>query len=72
MGSTIEITEARKTLNSIDERLRNDPVIIITKHSKKAFAVVDLSYLATMLHAIDMLSNPDQLRDLRRYLTADI
>jgi PHD/YefM family antitoxin component YafN of YafNO toxin-antitoxin module len=70
MNHTLEITEARKQLNCIDERLKSDRVIVITKHNKKAFAVVDIQYLASMLQAIEMMSDPEAMRTLHRHLTA--
>jgi PHD/YefM family antitoxin component YafN of YafNO toxin-antitoxin module len=71
MGNTLEITEARKQLNCLDERLREDRVIVVTKHNRKAFAVVDLQYLASLLQMVDMFSNPDAMRELRKTLAVE-
>lgn len=63
--TTLDISEARKQLNSIDERLKDDRVIFVTRHHKKAFAVVDLDYLSTVLETIEILSDPDAMKTLQ-------
>ena len=70
--STLDISEARKQFSRLDERLREDRVIWITRHNKKAFAVVDTDLLQTVLETIEILSDPDAfqmfqegLRDIR-------
>jgi PHD/YefM family antitoxin component YafN of YafNO toxin-antitoxin module len=71
MGKTLEISEARKQLSSLDQRLREDRVIYITRHGDKAFAVVDLDYLSAVLETMEILSDPDALQMLHDSL-ADI
>ena len=70
--STLDISEARKQFSQLDKRLRENRVIWITRHNKKAFAVVDTELLQTVLETIDILSDPDAmgmlqegLRDIR-------
>ena len=63
--ATLDIHEARKQFHTIDDRLKNDHVIIITRHHKKAFAVVDLDYLSAVLETIEILSDPQATRMLR-------
>ena len=70
--STLDISEARKQFSQLDKRLREDRVIWITRHNKKAFAVVDTDLLQTVLETIEILSDPDAfimfqegLRDIR-------
>ena len=70
-GTTIDISEARKQLNSLDRRLDSEHLIYVTRHGKKAFAVVNLEYLRTMLETIDILSDPEAVQMLQQSL-ADI
>jgi len=60
--STLDISEARKQFSRLDERLREDRVIWITRHNKKAFAVVDTETLQTVLETIEILSDPEGLK----------
>jgi len=62
MDGTLDITEARTQLNRLDERLRDDRVIYVTRHNKKVFAVIDIEYLQTMLETIEIVSDPDSLK----------
>jgi antitoxin YefM len=70
-GSTLDITEARKQLNSIDERLKDDRIIFITRHNKQAFAVVDIEYLSAVLETVDILSDQEAMQMLQQSI-ADI
>ncbi|MDP9175536.1 MAG: type II toxin-antitoxin system Phd/YefM family antitoxin [Planctomycetota bacterium] len=71
MGTTLDISEARKQFNSIDERLKEDSVIYVTRHNKKAFAVVDLDYLAAVMETIEVLTDPEAMQMLEKSI-ADI
>jgi PHD/YefM family antitoxin component YafN of YafNO toxin-antitoxin module len=62
ISPTLEISEARKKLTSIDERLEKEPVIYVTRHNKKAFAVVSLEFLANALDTLKVLKNPAALQ----------
>lgn len=64
-GHTLDISEARKQLNSIDERLKDERVIVVTRHNKKAFAVVDLEYLSAVLETVEILSDPEAMQMLQ-------
>lgn len=69
---TLDISEARKQLNSLDQRLTSDqPVIFITRHNKKAFVAVNLDYFSAIMETIEVLSDPQALEMLRESL-ADI
>lgn len=68
---TLDISEARKQLNSLDERLKDERVIVVTRHNKKAFAVVDLDYLAAVVETIEILNDPEAMRMLEQSI-ADI
>jgi antitoxin YefM len=67
--STLDISEARKQFSQLDKRLREDRVIWITRHNKKAFAVVDSDLLQTVLETIEILSDPDALKMLQDSLS---
>lgn len=64
--TTLDISEARKQLNSIDARLKDERVIVVTRHNKKAFAVVDLEYLSAVLETIEILSDPEAMKMLQQ------
>jgi PHD/YefM family antitoxin component YafN of YafNO toxin-antitoxin module len=63
--STLDISEARKQFSQLDKRLREDRVIWITRHNKKAFAIVDTDLLETVLETIEILSDPDAMKMLQ-------
>jgi len=65
---TLDISEARKQLNSIDERLKDERIIYITRHNKKAFAVVNLDYLSAVIETIEILNDPEAMQMLQRSL----
>ena len=64
--STLDISEARKQLNSIDERLKDVSVIYVTRHNKTAFAVVDCEYLKAMMETMEILSDPEAMQMLQQ------
>ena len=66
--TTLDISEARKQLTRMDERLREHKVIWITRHNKKVFAVVDVELLETALETIEILSDPEALKMLQQSL----
>jgi antitoxin YefM len=66
--SSLDISEARKQFSRLDERLREERVIWITRHNKKAFAVIETDLLQTVLETIEILSDPDAMRMLQEGL----
>ena len=62
---TLDISEARKQLNSLDERLKEERVIYVTRHNKKAFAVVDLEYLSAVVETVELLNDPEAMQMLQ-------
>ena len=66
--STLDISEARRQFSQLDKRLREDRVIWITRHNKKAFAIVDTDLLQTVLETIEILSDPDAFKMLQEGL----
>ncbi len=67
-STTLDISEARKQFNKLDDLLRDEHVIKITRHGKEAFAVIDLDYLETMAETIDILGDPAASESLRKGL----
>ena len=67
-GTTLDISEARKQFTKLDERLLKDRVIWVTRHSKKAFALIDTELLQTILETIEIMSDPDSLEMLSQSL----
>jgi PHD/YefM family antitoxin component YafN of YafNO toxin-antitoxin module len=65
-GATLDISEARKQFNSIDERLKDECIIYITRHNKEAFAVVNLEYLSAVRETIEILSDPEAMQMLHQ------
>lgn len=70
--ATIDISEARRSLNTLDEKLTDEPVIFVTRHNKKAFAVVNVEYIQAMIETLEIMSDPkayalfqQSLRDIR-------
>ena len=59
---TLDISEARTQLNRLDERLRDERVVYITRHNKRVFAVVDLEYLSAALETIEIMSDPESYK----------
>ena len=66
--TTLDISEARKQFTKLDERLREDRVIWVMRHNKKAFAVVDTELLQTILETIEILSDPEASKMLQQGL----
>lgn len=64
-ATTLDISEARKQFNSLDQRLKGDRVIYVTRHNKKAFAVVDLDYLSAVIETVEVLADPEAMQMLR-------
>ena len=57
--TTLDITEARNQFNRLDQRVRADHVIQVTRHNKPVFAVVDIEFLQTILETIEIMSDPE-------------
>jgi prevent-host-death family protein len=63
MGTaTLDISEARNQLSRLQERLKEERVIWITRHNKKAFAVVDMEVMEALLETLDILDDPEALK----------
>lgn len=68
VAATIDITEARKEFNRLDERVGEERVIHVTRHGKPVFAVVDIEYLQAVLETIEIVSDPEAFRMFREGL----
>lgn len=69
--STLDISEARTQISKLDERLREEQLIWITKHNKRAFACVDMEFMEALLETLEILKDPSALKSLQESL-ADI
>lgn len=70
MPSTLDISEARKKFNTLDIDLEERPVIIITRHNKEAFAVVNIDYLEMIQETLDVLGDSGAMELLQKSLRA--
>lgn len=62
LTETIDISQAREEFSRLDERLRDEHVIKVTRRNKPVFAVVDLEFLQTILETIEIVSDPDSYK----------
>jgi PHD/YefM family antitoxin component YafN of YafNO toxin-antitoxin module len=66
--TTLDISEARKQFNTIDERLATDPIIYVTRHNKTAFAIVNVEHICAMLETLEIMSDPDSFQMFQKSL----
>lgn len=66
--ATLDISEARKQFTQLDERLREDRLIWVTRHNKQVFAVVDIDWMQAVLETLEILNDPAALRMLQQSL----
>ena len=67
-AATLDISEARKQLTKLDKRLQEERIIWITRHNKKAFAIVNLEHMEAVLETLEILRDPDALKMLQESL----
>lgn len=60
--SSLDISEARTQFNRLDQRLKDEHVIQVTRHNKPVFALVDLEFLSTVLETIEIMTDPDSFK----------
>jgi PHD/YefM family antitoxin component YafN of YafNO toxin-antitoxin module len=65
---TLDITEARSKFTTLDRTLRDSGVIWITRHNKKAFAVVSNEVMETFMETLDILKDPEAMMLLQKSL----
>jgi PHD/YefM family antitoxin component YafN of YafNO toxin-antitoxin module len=58
-GATLDISEARRQFNSLDERLESERYVFVTRHGKTAFAVINADLLCALLETIEIMSDPE-------------
>ena len=68
---TLDISEAKKQMSRLQERLKDEQLIWVTKHNKRAFAVVDMDFLEALLETIEILKDSDAIKSIQRSM-ADI
>jgi PHD/YefM family antitoxin component YafN of YafNO toxin-antitoxin module len=66
--TTLDISEARKGFSRLPERLQEERLIWITRHSKRAFAVVDREFMEAVLETLEILRDPESLKMLQESL----
>lgn len=66
--ATLDISEARKQFNRLDEMLREEQFIKVTRHGKEAFAVVDLEFLEAILETIEIMQDRESFEMLQNSL----
>jgi len=64
----LEISEARKQFNTLDQRLQDHPVIYVRRHNQQAFAIVNIEYLEAVLETVSILADPEALDALKQSL----
>lgn len=68
MTSKLDIDEARRIFSELDDHLRSDPIIWITRQDKKAFAVVGTELLESVLETIEILADQPACEMIQRSL----
>ena len=68
---TLDITEARKRISQLEDLLKESPVVYVTRHDRRAFAVVNPEYLDVVRDTLEILSDPEALQALNDSL-ADV
>ncbi len=61
MASVLDISEARRVFNTLDERLREEPVIYIHRHNKPSFAIIDIDHLEALVETMEILCDPEAM-----------
>jgi PHD/YefM family antitoxin component YafN of YafNO toxin-antitoxin module len=67
-SETLDISQAREELNRIDRRLSESRIVWVTRHKRKAFALVDVEWLETVLETLEVLEDPEALKMLEASL----
>jgi len=66
MDSTLAISETRRQLGTLDTRLKEENVIVITRHNKSAFVTVDVEYYETLMETLEILADPEAVSLLQQ------
>ena len=67
---TVTATELHDRTAELTEQAMSDPErpIVVEKHGKPAVVLVDARYFEGLLETLDLLSDPDAMKQLRRGL----
>ena len=65
---TLDISEARKAISQLSDRVQDKQVIWVTRHNKRAFAVVNPDLLEALLETMEILHDPETLKMLQQSL----
>jgi prevent-host-death family protein len=67
---TVTATELHDRTSELTEQVMNDPErpIVVQKHGKPAVILVDARYFEGLLETLDLLSDPEAMKMLRRSL----
>jgi hypothetical protein len=72
VDATIDISEARRQLNTLDQRLVDEPIINVRRRNKNVFVVVNHELMSAILESLEIMSDPgsyeafqQSLRDIR-------
>ena len=68
MPTTMDISEMLARLHQLHKRLATDRVVWVTRHKRRAFAVVDPEYLESVLETLEILADPEAAEMLERSL----
>lgn len=66
--ATLDISEARRKLTTLDRELGTKKVIWVTRHSKRAFAMVNREWMEALLETIEILQDGNAARLLKKSL----
>ncbi len=55
MDTELDISSARKQLNAMDEMLSNGPVVYVTRHKRRVFAIIlhDPQAMHVLAHSLE-------------------
>lgn len=62
------VAEARRNFTNLDETLRKEQYIFVTRHGRRAFALVDTQYFESIMSTMDILSDPEALVNFQKSL----
>jgi len=68
MMHTMKISEARQRCNTLACELKKRLCIYVTRRGIRVFAVMDVSYLETVLETLDVLADREAREQLERSL----
>ena len=59
--NTLDISEARKQFNSLDQRLRDERMIVVKRHNKEVFGLIDLDFFEALMETMYVLADPEAM-----------